>query len=353
MKKYVICTDHGEDRSAATKARKDAEDILLSQGYEPVSFQIERTADGDIRRQILLVLKTVSSWLKMTKGTEAGSLMILQYPVFPIKTVYILGRLLSRTKKKKGIRFVALVHDLNSIRGFYGKAGVYSDTCFLKLFDHIITHNRKMTEYLVKSGFPKDKLTELGLFDYLTDAEDKEHRLRDGIAIAGKLDPEKSGYVRELASRGNESLTIHLYGTGLDGREEAKGIVYHGTFPPDVLPGEAEGAFGLIWDGPSAQTCSGRTGEYLRYNNPHKLSLYLAAGMPVIIWREAAEADFVRENGLGLLTDSIGEIPGLIGKTSENAYEKMKDQVRKIRKKVREGAYLRAALIQAEQKLKA
>ena len=34
-----------------------------------------------------------------------------------------------------------------------------------------------------------------------------------------------------------------------------------------------------MWDGPSPDTCAGVYGAYLRYNNPHKTSLYLAAGL--------------------------------------------------------------------------
>ncbi|NRO11242.1 Beta-1,6-galactofuranosyltransferase WbbI [Lactobacillus helveticus] len=47
------------------------------------------------------------------------------------------------------------------------------------------------------------------------------------------------------------------------------------------------------------------TGNYLRYNDPHKLSLYLASGIPVIIWKKAAEAKFVEENKVGITVDSL------------------------------------------------
>ena len=56
---------------------------------------------------------------------------------------------------------------------------------------------------------------------------------------------------------------------------------YFGSFLPDELPAALEGGFGLVWDGDSAETCSGVFGEYLRYNNSHKASLYLASGFPL------------------------------------------------------------------------
>ena len=351
MKKYVICVGNGTDYNAASKARQDAEEILLSLGYEPILFPGERTAAGNIRKQIRLIRQTAAAWKKMTREAEADSLIILQYPFFPIKAVYLLRWLLPRAQKKKGIRFLALIHDLNSLRGMYGHAGLYSDTRLLKHFDHIISHNRKMTEYLLDKGIPKAKMTELGLFDYLTKATPKEHTLRDGIAIAGNLDPDKSGYISQMIRMAGKNLPLHLYGKGLDGQSSFKNIVFHGAYAPDILPGELEGAFGMVWDGSSAETCEGPTGNYLRYNNPHKLSLYLASGLPVIIWKEAAEADFIKDNELGFLIDNLGEIPELIRNITEKAYMEMKARVQKAQARVREGACLAEAMRKAEQNI--
>lgn len=348
MKKYVICMDNGADYNAATKARQDAEKILRDLGCEPLLFPGERTAAGNPLKQVSLFCRNITAWRKLNRTVEPGSLVIMQYPFFPIKMAYILRWLLPRTRKKKGVRFLALVHDLNSLRGFYGKAAVYSDARFLKLFDHIISHNRKMTEYLRGTGIPETKLTELDLFDYLTEAEPKEHALRDGIAVAGNLDPDKSGYIARLIRLTDQSLPLHLYGRGLKGKNEVRSLAFHGAFAPEVLPGELEGAFGLVWDGSSAETCEGLTGNYLRYNNPHKLSLYLASGLPVVIWKEAAEAAFVEENGAGI---TVGELDGLkemIGRISEEAYARMRENAWRIGEKTRKGTYLITALEKAE-----
>lgn len=351
MKKYVICVDNGADYNAATKARQDAETIMRSMGCEPLLFPGERTAAGNLLKQVSLFFRTLAAWQRLNRTVEPGSLVIMQYPFFPIKMVYVLSRLLPRTQKKKKARFLALIHDLNSLRGFYGNAAVFSDTRFLKLFDHIITHNRKMTEYLVEAGIPEDKLTELELFDYLTDAVPKEHTLPEGIAVAGNLDPEKSGYISRLVRMADESLPLHLYGRGLKGKNEVRSLSFHGAFAPEILPGELEGAFGLVWDGSSAETCEGLTGNYLRYNNPHKLSLYLASGLPVIIWKEAAEAAFVSRNNAGLTAANLTGLKDMINSVSEADYIEMRENAKAIGRDIREGVYLTAALKKAETKL--
>ena len=352
MKQYVICVDAGADRNAATKARQDAERIILSAGYEPLRFSGERTASGSRLRQIKYGATkgeaiTAEEILSYPNSNLDASRIVLQYPFFPIKSVYLLRHLLPRAQKKKALRFIALIHDINSLRGFYGKAAEYSDAKFLPLFDHIISHNPRMTEYLTGAGIPKEKITDLGIFDYLTEEEAAPRSLRDGLAVAGNLDPEKSGYIYPLAQAAK--LPLHLYGLGVQKEKLPDSVRYHGSFPPETLPGKIEGAFGVIWDGPSAQACQGATGNYLRYNNPHKLSLYMASGLPVIIWEEAAEAEFVKSYGVGLLVDRLSDAEEKIAGLTELEYRQMVQNVSRIGQAVREGRYLTRALEKAAQ----
>ncbi len=348
MKKYVICVDNGADYNAASKARQDAEEIILSLGYEPLQFPGERTAAGNPLKQIRLFCQTMAAWKKLDRIVEPGSLVVIQYPFFPIKMVYLLRWLLPHTRMKKNIHFLALIHDLNSLRGLYGKAAVYSDQHFLKMFDQIISHNQKMTDYLMKTGIPEEKISELILFDYLTETTPKIHMLRDGITVAGNLDPEKSGYISRLIKMTSENYSLHLYGKGLNGKNDIRNIIFHGAYAPEILPGELEGAFGLVWDGSSAESCDGATGNYLRYNNPHKLSLYLTAGLPVIIWKDAAEAEFVKKNQIGIAVDSLNGLEERIGRISETEYALMRENTKRVGERIQKGDYLITVLREVE-----
>ena len=54
-----------------------------------------------------------------------------------------------------------------------------------------------------------------------------------------------------------------------------------------------EGNLGLIWDGASDSSDEDiGMKNYTRYNNPHKLSCYMAAGLPVIVWEKSAISKF-------------------------------------------------------------
>ena len=113
----------------------------------------------------------------------------------------------------------------------------------------------------------------------------------------------------------------------------------------------AGGGFGLVWDGDSAHTCSGMYGEYLKINNPHKASLYLASGFPIIVWKQSALADFVRNNNCGILVNSLFEIAETLKSISEDEYQEMIKNSKRIGEKIRQGHYLKIAVEKCENEL--
>lgn len=131
-------------------------------------------------------------------------------------------------------------------------------------------------------------------------SKQKNASKKNSIAIAGNLSPEKCSYIYKFIEN-NPELKINLYGVGYKGRSEYSNAEYHGSFSPEELPSKLDSAYGLVWDGPEITSCSGDFGKYLRFNNPHKLSLYMAAGIPVVTWKQAAIADFVEKHQVGLL----------------------------------------------------
>lgn len=349
MKGFIISPNGEEYNNAASKARDDVEAIACKIGIVPIHFYGRMTGNGSRVQWINLALDSALNWIHLISGIETGSMILVQYPMFPLKTAYLVRLLLPKALKKH--KFVALIHDLNSLRGLYGKTGQYWDEKILPLFDLVICHNTIMKKYLADHGIPEEKIIVLGIFDYLTNESFQSHNKNDGIAIAGNLSPEKSGYISHLLEKEHGKYPIHLYGKGLE--KIPPDVVYHGAFPPEVLPSQMRGAFGLVWDGDSAETCAGPTGEYLRYNNPHKLSLYLASGMPVIIWKEAALAPFVVENQVGIAVSSLHEIRDVVDRLSDSEYQTMKENAVQIGLRLRKGQYLNTALSKVEEKLAA
>ncbi|MBR1711630.1 MAG: hypothetical protein IJ719_22870 [Clostridia bacterium] len=349
MKKYIITVPKRErDFNAASKARADAEVIARRTGYEPFLFTGESSARRNPLAAVSLLLSALRNWRRLEREAEEGSTVLMQYPHYPLKTAVLLRWWIPWIRKRKGIRFIFLIHDLNSLRGTFGKAAVYSDRHLLKEGDVVICHNARMKEVLMGWGVPGEKLISLEIFDYLTEVESLPHAREDGIAVAGNLDPEKCGYIGKLTREKENALPLHLYGKGFPEELQGEGVFCHGAFPAEELPGAVRGGFGLVWDGPETDGCREKMGEYMRWNNPHKLSLYLACGLPVILWKEAAEAAFVAGKGLGILTGSLKEAEEEIRMISKEKYEEMLHRTRETGEKLRTGTYLATALQKAE-----
>ncbi len=102
--------------------------------------------------------------------------------------------------------------------------------------------------------------------------------------------------------------------------------------------------FGLIWDGDSVETCSGAFGDYLKFNNPHKTSLYLSMELPVFIWDKAALADFIVDNRIGYAVGSIKEMQEIVDSMTIETYKQISENTKIISQKIRTGSYFRDVL---------
>ncbi|MDR1525601.1 MAG: galactofuranosyltransferase, partial [Tannerella sp.] len=94
-------------------------------------------------------------------------------------------------------------------------------------------------------------------------------------------------------------------------------------------------------------SCTGNCGEYLRINNPHKVSLYIRCHCPVIIWEEAAMAAFVTENKIGICIRSLEELDAVLSSISPELYNEMVENVKRIDGKISSGYYFSKALEEA------
>ena len=92
-----------------------------------------------------------------------------------------------------------------------------------------------------------------------------------------------------------------------------------------------------MWDGDSVETCSGAWGEYLKYNNPHKASLYLASGIPVIIWERAALANYILQNDVGITIRSLEDLDDVLSTISQNRYIQLRKNAIKQSEIIRSG----------------
>lgn len=118
---------------------------------------------------------------------------------------------------------------------------------------------------------------------------------------------------------------------------------YMGSFKPDNVS-FIKGGWGLVWDGDSLSTCTGMIGRYLKYNASHKLSLYISAGVPVILWKESGLSEWITNNKLGIAINSLQELDVVLAEITMDEYEEIQRNVMEMSKKLREGGMLLSAL---------
>lgn len=320
--------------SAGNKAKTDIERIMDSMGFGNAG--LARTTSKNRLAHFALTLAGV---LKAPFCIRRGDVLVLQYP---LKKYYTL---MCRAAHLRGAQVVTVIHDLGSFRRKALTPG--KEMRRLNRSDSIIAHNDSMKTWLEEHGC-RARLHTLGIFDYLSDTcapEARPRRQPYTIVYAGALNPRKNTFLYRWGGS-ISSYRVRLYGGGFDirqaegaGRFEAMGFVRS-----DELIANVQGDFGLVWDGTSLDGCTGDWGEYLKINNPHKTSLYIRCGLPVIIWREAALAPFVRNNGIGLCISSLRELDRILAEMTPKQYEAMRVNVEKVSRRMAEGHYFKTAI---------
>lgn len=268
MTKYVICERSLHHAHAGSKARDDIRQLLEQDAWKP--FEVHPGENKGYVDKLLCVGYTIADWKRLERAVKPADVVLIQFPLIMYNKVSLYALPSVRRMKERGVRFIMLVHDLESLRG-------YSFTDFDKQWvaeaDALISHNPRMSEVLRDYG-AKAPIKEIGIFDYLLPAVTLvPPEQRHGIDIAGNLSHDKAGYLYRLAEQFPDA-DVNLYGPKFDS-EHGPSEWYRGICTPDELPNKLQGRFGLIWDGDSTETCTGFYGKYLTVNNPHKLSLYL------------------------------------------------------------------------------
>ena len=345
--KYFLKEEFLKDsgaRNAGNKARNDVEEIVKREGYQPLLLTVEDWYQmGTVKAQRHKAKALAQAFSQLKSGDQ----LLIQFPM--LHHSFFTTRLV-RKIQRRGVQVYFIIHDLEALRyanldtvPLKHKIRVHlQESSLLKVADGVIAHNPIMKSVLVEKGLPKHKLVSLEIFDYLIPNYQEKDGLSKGqpIIVAGNLAQEKAGYLYQLPAR----PAYNLYGVGFDESRALENEAYFGSFLPDELPAALEGGFGLVWDGDSAETCSGVFGEYLRYNNSHKASLYLASGFPLVVWKQSALSHFVLEKNCGVAVESLHDLKNTIENLSDADYQELVANAKNIGKKIRDGFYLTSAL---------
>ena len=323
---YQIMDTLPGDKNAGSKAKDDIANIANDLQFKRLNLIRLRNGHENILDKIIRQIFYLIQWSILYLKVKNNATILIQTP-FLYKEVSR-KQILNKLKKNKKIKVICLIHDVEELRQIY-----FDDfhkeqfEMILKISDQIIFHNDIMKNFFIKKGYPRDQIINLEIFDYLiSDFHYHKPHFEKSVFIAGNLDPYNAGYLKYLDKINSNFI---LYGSGYHLKKN-QNIDYRGAVSPDKLPVLLDKGFGLVWDGNSIKTCDGPFGNYLRYNDPHKLSLYLASGIPVFIWSKAAEASFVKKYKVGYTIDSLNDISTILDNIDSIEYDELSQNVKKV-----------------------
>lgn len=319
--------------NAGSKARNDVDRILKLNGYKPCFFKLNYKR---IKRYLFKIIYAIVLRIKIQKYKKC----FIQYPCYGLNV---------RGSQLPILKFVfggykgeieCLLHDIDELRS--GEKTSDGLKYVANKCSKLIVHTPAMKDFLIKeTGIREDHIRILYLFDYLTDDNISPVDLSNNrIIFAGNL--KKSSFLIDLCKL-PKSLSFNLYGVYSSNVKESTNCFYKGKFHPNEIS-KIEGNWGLVWDGDRLDTCHGYFGEYLKFNSSHKISLYLAACKPVIIWKESSLKDFILDNHLGIVVGSLYDIEKEIDKLSDLDKKLIKENVEKCSEDLRAGKFLTKCL---------
>lgn len=318
--------------NAAVKPSIDFEDVLSSIGAKGIGMH--RAFYPNLK---VVHLRNILHSFIVKYQLPKNKVVVLQYPMqYHIREVF-------HAAKKLGNKIIVIIHDINWLRD----KDVYNFDDVLSGADVIIAHTPAMKSWL-KNRYSKPEIVVLDVFDYIQH-DIPDARVADdeySIVFAGNL--EKSSFLQKLNLTDTKGKLI-LYGAGCPEDLASKSFVdYKGCCMPEEIPScIAPYGFGLVWDGMSTDTCDGGFGKYLQYNAPYKLSSYIAAGLPVIVWDKMGIADFVKSNGIGIALSSLENLGKVLSELSKSEYNHMRENTKSVQAKVSSGYFARRALEEA------
>lgn len=315
------------------KAKRDIDEICRREGF--TNLTRHNYGGGGIGRFLTKLVSVVSILWKIKKG----DMLFLQYPM---KKFYYMACTLA---KMKGGRVVTVIHDLGAFRRH--KLTPEGENKRLSKTDFLIVHNATMRDYLTAHGY-QGGMHCLQIFDYLAPCQPARYTSPHTpwrVVYAGNLARWRNEFLYHIAPVMN-GWQMDLYGKGFDDKAAVAcdGLHYHGFIASDDFIAQAEADFGLVWDGDSKDQCTGDWGEYLRINDPHKTSFYLRAGIPVIVWKEAAMAPFIEEQKVGISVGSLSEISQRLSSLSTADYQLLKQNAMAMSHRLDEGYYIKEGL---------
>lgn len=263
----------------ATKPKDDIAKIAAKQGWNVL--EIDRASQGTVAENL-------------TVDLTSSDIIVHQFPSYlPLAFEENFQKAVQET----GAKFIVLIHDFEPLR-LSERQDSEREYDLLKRADGLVVHTDDMAKAL---AMPVPTFI-LGLFDYLTDRPIPERTPSQNLIFAGTLT--KATWLKTFP------LPIKVYGNlprKWSSVDLPPTLELQDVLPQDTAPANLPDGIGLVWDSDYSQTTHYQS--YQQLNSPHKLSLYLAAELPVILPSISPFANFITHHQLGANLDDLSQLP--------------------------------------------
>jgi len=305
----------------------DAERVLQKKGFIAIRMPFHFSFSFGAK------LSRLWYCLNLLRSVKPGSRVVFIHPLHAKLNKWLVRRLV-----KRKINVICMIGDINGLKD--GDEDLLAEEIKeLKRFSNFIVHNQAMKNW-IEEKFPGSKSEMIEFFDFLTSPIEVKRNKEDRIVFAGNLD--KSKFLEELH---NLSPHFNLYGPGITHTMlDQANVEYHGIIDPYELPAKLTGSFGLVWDGEGITGLKGSLGSYMQFISHHKLSLYILAGLPIIVACHAGSAMLVEKYRIGICVNSLQEVQSRIAQITDANYQQMIGNMKPLAMKIAAGNCLSSAL---------
>lgn len=264
-----------------------------------------------------------------------GDIVIFQYPSWNGPDYD--WEFVKKVKMYDGTKLIIFVHDFQKLMFNADEKILKYEMQILNTANLLILPSEKMHIYLEKNGLHKNipvlyqKIWEMPGYPQFTVHENIKKFLFTG-------NYERFPFLKTYKGK----TVIEQFDVQKPERNNDACFIWKGFYEPHKLMAElSKGGFGLVW-------CDKEYFErYYSLNQPHKLGFDLAAGIPVVIRNGSVHSDFVKNNGLGYVVNSLEEADERVQNTSDEDYRIMVNNITKFQPLLLNGMYTKKLLLDA------
>ena len=204
--------------------------------------------------------------------------------------------------------------------------------------DLVVVPSEKMKERLIQEGLTVQKIIIQGMWDHVHEYPLRQPVFQKKLSFAGSVER------FEHISNWTHTTPLDIFSESNQENHNPSVSFKGWKTDPELLFALSDGGFGLVW-GTSENPAD--EADYYRLNISHKVSTYLAAGIPVVVPSYLSNASFIKEKGLGYVVDSLEEASRLVEETTAETYQQMVENVYKVSYALKQGYFTKKLLIDA------